>query len=95
MGYDSGNYKRVRDAYTAKRKEAERLAEERKLQVQALSPAIAEIDRKLSGTGLLLFRIACEGGADLQAKIEEARKENQALLEAKGKLLASLGFPAD
>ncbi|MBR2952465.1 MAG: ATP-binding protein [Clostridia bacterium] len=95
MGYDSGNFQRVKDAYTAKRKQAEQVAEERKMQVHALSPAIAEIDRRLSGTGLLLFRIASQGGEDLPKKIEEARKENQALLEEKHALLAALGLPAD
>lgn len=95
MGYDSGNYKRVKDAYTEKRVNAEHAAEERKARIHALSPAIAEIDRKLAGTGLRLFRIACEGGADLDKKIQAARKENQALLDQKHTLLESLGYPAD
>lgn len=95
MGYDSGHYKRIKDAYTAKRKEAERLAEERKAQVHALSPAIEEIDRKLAGTGLLLFRIASEGGEDLPKKIEETRKESEKLLDKKKALLSMLGLPAD
>ena len=95
MGYDSGNFKRVKDAYTAKREENKQRAEERRAKVHALSPSIAEIDRQLSGTGLLLFRIACEGGEDLQKKIDEARKENEALLDRRRALLTALGLPAD
>ena len=95
MGYDRENFKRVKERFDEKRQRAIKTAEDHRLEIHALSPDIMELDRRLAGTGLNLFRIACEGGDSLKEKIEEARKENEAMLEKRRALLVALGYPAD
>ena len=95
MGYDREIFKRVKDRYDEKRQLAVKTAEERRLMIHEQSPAIADIDRALAGTGLKLFRAACEGTDSLQERIAEMRRENEALRAKRASLLEMIGYSAD
>ncbi len=95
MGYNVENYRKVKETIDGRRAAALQEADLRTALLHTLSPELAEIDRKLSGTGMRLFRVATEGGTNLQEKLAAARAEHEALKERRAALLLSLGYPAD
>jgi DNA replication protein DnaC len=88
--YSYENYSKVKESIENRRLEAIRLADERCAALHRESEALRQIDRELSGTGLLLFKTACEGG-----DVGAVRRRNQELIKARGELLVSLGYTAD
>ena len=94
MGYSTETYRVVKDTLEKRRQAALAESDRRRAEVHEKSDEIAEIDRALRGTGLALFRAACEGGKSSDAFIEVMAK-NQALQEERGEILRSLGLPAD
>lgn len=95
MGYNVENYRKIREEYEIKRRRAIREAEEHTISFHALSREALELDRALSEIGLRIFKVGCEGGENLQKRIEEIRTEHEATLTAKHLLLNKLGLPAD
>ena len=87
-GYD--NYQKVKEIIEKRRLEAIREADERNLEMRALSEDIREIDAELVKTGLLLFKTACDG-----ADISPIRERNLHLNKTRKELLVSLGYPED
>ena len=94
MGYSTETYRAVKDILEKRRQSALAESDRRRAEVHEKSEEIAAIDRALRQTGMALFRAACEGGKSSDAFVEVMAK-NQALQEERGKLLASLGLPAD
>lgn len=88
--YSYENYSKVKENIEKRRLEAIRIADEKTARLHLESAELARIDRELSGTGLLLFKTACEGG-----DINAVRRRNQELVRARGELLVSLGYTAD
>lgn len=88
--YISDNYKRVKDELEARRLAAVRLADEHNDELRARYPDIAEIDRELTKTGLLIFRTALAGG-----DIAPVRERNLSLCQRRRELLLSYGYPSD
>ena len=88
--YSYTNYQKAKEEIENRRQRAISTADARNAEVRALSPDIAEIDRELTGTGLLLFKTACSGG-----DIEPIKKRNLELMEKRRELLVSIGLPAD
>ena len=87
-GYD--NYQKVKAEIEKRRLDAIARADARNLELRAESDEIREIDRELSGTGLLLFKTACQGG-----DISPIKERNTALCARRKKILVSLGYPED
>ena len=71
--YNYENYDKVKNDIEQKRLSAIAEADMHSAMLGELSPEIREIDRELSGTGLLLFKTACSGGNI--APIRERRKQ--------------------
>ena len=94
MGYNQANYTRIRKEYETKYLRAREAADLRRSEALFVIPELAEIDRELGRTGLVIMNAAMQGG-DVEAKIRAVRLENQALLEKKRALLVANGFPAD
>ncbi len=94
MGYNQANYTRIRKEYETKYLRAREAADLRRSEVLFAIPEMAEIDRALGKTGLVIMNAAMQG-EDVGERIEEARLENQALQERKRQLLVANGFPAD
>ena len=88
--YSYENYSKVKESIEKRRLEAIKIADEKTMRLHIESEELRKIDKELSGTGLLLFKTACEGG-----DINAVRQRNQELVRARGELLVSLGYTAD
>ena len=88
--YTRENYRQAKEEIEKRRVTAVALADARNEELRAMSPEIKQIDDELTGTGLLLFRTACEGG-----DIEPIKKRNQELVARRRALLVKLGFSED
>ena len=88
--YNYENYDKVKNEIEQKRLSAIAEADMHSAMLGELSPEIREIDRELSGTGLLLFKTACSGG-----DIAPIRERNQALVAKRRAIIKSLGYPED
>lgn len=88
--YTRENYALAKQEIENRRLDAIATAEARNRELALESEEIREIDRELSGTGLLLFKTACNGG-----DIEPVRKRNEELVAMRRSLLVELGYPED
>lgn len=95
MGYNRENYKRIREEYRTKYLKAREAADARRLELHSMLPAVADLDRALSETGLEIMRVTLEGGTDRERKLSEIRERNELLLNARAELLQAAGYPAD
>lgn len=94
MGYNQANYARIRKEYETKYLRAREAADLRRSEALFTIPELADIDRALGRTGLIVMSAAMQG-ENVDEKIQAARMENQALQDKKRQLLISHGFPAD
>ena len=92
--YNAENYRKVKEEYNLKRNNAMADADKRKREIWAISPEIKQIDAALSKTGLKIFGIACTG-ADVESRVNDLRRESEAMLEDRREILNMLGYPAD
>ena len=88
--YARENYAKVKNIIEQRRLSAIAKADDRNLEVAALSEDIRIIDKELRGTGLLLFKTACEGG-----DITPIRERNLFLGEQRRAALKKIGLPED
>ena len=88
--YTRENYALSKAEIEKRRLDAIATAEERNAMLAIESSEIREIDKELSGTGLLLFKTACMGG-----DIEAIRKRNTELNAKRRQVLVKLGYPED
>ena len=95
MGYNRDNYKRIREEYQTKYLRAREAADARRAELHARIPAVAELDRSLSETGLEIMRVTLEGGENRERRLAEIRERNELLLSARAEMLAAAGYPAD
>lgn len=88
--YGYNNFQKIKGEIEKKRLDAIASADGRNLEVRALSEEIREIDRELVGTGLLIFKTACEG-----KDITPIKERNRELMARRRAALRSLGYPED
>ena len=88
--YTRENYALSKAEIEKRRLDAIATAEERNAMLKLESSEIREIDKELTGTGLLLFKTACMGG-----DIEAIRKRNTELNAKRRQVLVKLGYPED
>ena len=94
MGYNQANYTRIRKEYETKYLRAREDAERRRAGALRAIPELAEIDRALGQTGLMILGAAL-AGEDPDASIQAVRNQNETLQKQKRALLMARGFPAD
>lgn len=94
MGFSSKNYAYVEELLAKRRQESEYRAERNREELYLRAPEVREIDRKLSGVGFALVRVAMEK-TDVAARIEALKEENLALQARRREILSSLGLPKD
>lgn len=94
MGYNSSIYKKIYDEYSQKYLIARERADERAREVRIAIPEVAEIDRRLAGTGLEIFSASLSGG-DYKEKISRIRERNEALQKVRAEALERNGYPSD
>lgn len=92
MGFRKENYEYVEGQLAKRRQESEHRAEKNTEEAYLRSPALREIDRKLSQTGFSLVRVAMEK-TDVAARVAALKEENLALQAQRREILASLGLP--
>ncbi|MBO4446038.1 MAG: ATP-binding protein [Clostridia bacterium] len=73
---------------------AERAAEERRRELETVSPELKELNRRISRTGLEALK-AVTAGDNSAALIEKLSKESAENIEKRAAVLVSLGLPAD
>ena len=88
--YSYANYQRAKEIIEGRRMSAISTADAHNEEARTLSPVIEEIDRELTGTGLLLFKTACAGG-----DIEPIKERNLELMKKRRAELARLGLGED
>ena len=88
--YTRENYALAKLEIENRRLNAIATAEERNRELALESAEIREIDKELSGTGLLLFKIACAG-----EDLAPLRARNQELMKKRREALVRLGYPED
>lgn len=94
MGYNQANYTRIRKDYETKYLRAREDADRRRAEALRAIPELADIDRALGQTGLMILGAAL-AGEDPDASIQAVRSQNEALQKQKQALLLAGGFPAD
>ena len=88
--YTYDNFHIVKEEIEASRLRARSEAEARSASLGLVSPEIAAIDEELRGTGMAVFKIACEGG-----DITAIKERNARLNERRREIIRSLGYPDD
>ena len=88
--YTRENYAAAKAEIEKRRLDAIATAEERNTALGYESEEIRKIDLELSGTGLLLFKTACNGG-----DIEPIKERNRELMRERRAILVKLGYPED
>ncbi len=94
MGYNKENFKRIREAYATKHLIAEAAAKVREIEIHALLPEVAAIDRELAETGVALMGASLMSAPAREKKLEELRRRNGELNEKRNRLLFDAGYPA-
>ena len=92
MGYSKENYGYVEGILAKRRQDSAALAEKHTAEVYAKCPELRDVDRRLSGTGFALVRIAMER-VEVAERTAAVMRENLALQARRKELLASLGLP--
>ncbi len=98
MPYNQQNYRRIRQEYEHKYRDAQEDADRRHREVEMTVPGVADLHRALSGVGLEIMRVSLKYADNPDARraaIEELRVRNAALLAQRKKLLLNAGYPAD
>ena len=95
MGYSAEVVKTVRENFEKKRAEAENLSVMHRNEVAFKCPAILQIDKALSMTGLEIYKASLQGREGLEERIAKIKKENESLLTAKLEALRTNGYPED
>ena len=88
--YTRDNFALAKEEIDARRRNAIAASEVRTAEVQEKHPEIAEIERELRASGLLIFKTACEGG-----DIEKIKARNADLQNKKAALLVKNGYEKD
>lgn len=92
MSFNRENYKRIKEEYDGKYLKARDAANLRRAQIHAELPEISKIDRELSSVGLEILQAAISGR---NGEIDSIKQKNSALLEKRGQILQTAGYPAD
>lgn len=97
MSFNQDNYRKIRQEYETKYLTARETAARRREEVEARLPAVAEINRKMSGVGLAIMQasLTARDPAERERAIAALRADNLALQEERARLLVAAGYPAD
>ena len=96
MGFNRGNYRRIKREYDGKNLRAKEEAERRREELHLRFPEVKEIDDALSLTGLTILEASSRyTGQRLEDEIAKLKSQNRALLDDRATCLAFHGLPAD
>lgn len=96
MGFNKENYIRIKREYEGKALSAQEAANLRRAELGMKIPAVAEIDARLSDTGMKIFEASARLHGDaLEKEIERLKNENAEMLKRRASLLSFHGYPTD
>ena len=95
MGYNRDDLIRIKAEYREKYQKARRSADMRADEVYLKIPRIKEIDVSLSRTALEIMSALTSGKESADEALARVRAKNAKLMEERGRLLISSGYPAD
>ena len=95
MAYNADNYKRIASQFQDKNLRAKQAAEQRREELHARLPQVAEIDRALATTGPRILQEALKGKGGLDERIRRIEEGNALLMEARNEILRLNGYPED
>ena len=95
MSYPASVMKKVRQDYEAKQERDRAEAEKRRDEIHRSIPAVAEIDKALSETFLQIYKAALGGKNGLASRMDQLKRENESLQQARKELLTAAGYPPD
>lgn len=95
MGYNRSDYVKIKAEYSEKYRIAREKADDRRFELYAAIPEVKEIDSILASTGSEIMNIITSATKNPEGKVAELRARNDELLQKRGKLLASRGYPED
>lgn len=95
MSYNPQNFIRIKEEFEQKSERARAEADMRTAQLEAMIPGLAEINRELSNTGLLIMAAIMRGSESLEGELDVIEQTTQALRDKKHALIESAGYPAD
>lgn len=95
MGYNRDDLIRIKAEYREKYQRARRNADMRADEVYLRIPRIKEIDVALSRTALEIMSAVTNGKESAEEALARVRAKNATLMEERGALLKSAGYPED
>ena len=95
MGYNRDDLIRIKAEYREKYQRARRNADMRADEVYLRIPRIKEIDVALSRTALEIMSAVTNGKESAEEALARVRARNEVLMEERGALLKSAGYPED
>ena len=95
MGYNRDDLIRIKAEYREKYQRARRNADMRADEVYLKIPRIKEIDVALSRTALEIMSAVTNGKESAEEALARVRAKNATLMEERGALLKSAGYPED
>jgi len=95
MAYNKDNLKKIFETLAQRRAKSEEEAENKRANLHADYPEIAEIDRVLAQTGIKIFEASQGGSEGLGERIKKLRDENLALNQIRRETLMLCGYPED
>ena len=93
MGYNRDDLIRIKAEYREKYQKARRSADMRAEEIYAKIPRVREIDVALSRTALEIMSAISNGKESADEALARVRARNAALMEERGALLTSAGYP--
>ncbi len=95
MSYSRDNFSKVKREYEEKLYAKTEAAKARLREVHEALPAVADIDRELANTGLLIMQEISKGKEGLDERLETIRLDNEALRAERDAILTRNGYPVD
>lgn len=95
MGYNRYNYRKIKEEFAEKRKNAVESAEMRVKQLERKYPELKQLNLAINEAGIRIFYASFEKGIDLEKRIAEIEKEYDESLSFRLKFLETYGYPAD
>lgn len=90
----ANNYARAKEIIDKRRETAEREAERRRMELEATSPELRDVNRRIASAGLRVLR-AIGMGEDTKRYLDDLARENLAAQEERKQILRDLGAPED
>ncbi len=95
MGYSRENYRKIKEEFAEKRRNAIESLELRIKTLERKHPELKQLNLAINEAGIRIFYASLEKGIDLEKRIAEIEKEYDESLVFRAKFLETYGYPTD